>query len=141
MRGLVFLGMTSLDFPTVGRRTFTFCRNYRPSYSDPFSDLLALAGNVGFEFGTAAPNGWGTGKAPEYLDSAKTALGLIHFLLSLVLSWHCLGTGQATACQTKGRKSGFRNRAGHALTGQYLGRPLIWLSPAHFQTFNLLNSG
>jgi hypothetical protein len=63
---------------------------------------------------------WGTGKARECLDSAKTVLGLIHFLLSLVLSWHCLGVGQAMACQTKGRGSDFRNRAGHALTGQYL---------------------
>jgi hypothetical protein len=60
----------------------------------------------------------------QCLDSAKTALGLIHFLLSLVLSWHCLGTGQAMACQTKGRRSGLSNRAGHALTGQYLGASL-----------------
>jgi hypothetical protein len=28
------------------------------------------------------------------------------------------------ACQTKGRKADFRNRAGHALTGQYLGASL-----------------
>jgi hypothetical protein len=28
------------------------------------------------------------------------------------------------ACQTKGRRTVFRNRAGHALTGQYVGCPL-----------------
>ena len=30
-------------------------------------DLLALTGKVGFEFGTAVPNGWGTGLARECL--------------------------------------------------------------------------
>ena len=34
----------------------------------------------------------------QCLDSAKTALGLIHFLLSLVLSWRCLGALVTTRC-------------------------------------------
>ena len=46
-------------------------------------------------------SGWGAGLAPERLDSAKTVLGLIHFLLSLVLSWHCLGNGQEWPARPK----------------------------------------
>jgi len=82
------------------------------------------------------------GLAPECLDSTKTVLGLIRFLLSLVLSWYCLGTCQAMAWKTKGRRCDSRNRAGYALTRQYLGgRPLNWLSPAHFRTFGYSASG
>jgi hypothetical protein len=42
----------------------------------------------------------------------------------LALSRHWLGTVYAMACQTKGRRSEFRNRAGHALTGQFLGESI-----------------
>ena len=87
-------------------------------------DLLALTGKDGCEFGTAAPNGWGTGKAREWLASGKPVVGLIQFLLSLPLAYHWLPNGQAMACQTKGRRSDFRSRAGHALTGQYVGASL-----------------
>jgi hypothetical protein len=34
----------------------------------------------------------------QRLDSAKTAVGLIENVLSLVLSWHCLGTLGSTRC-------------------------------------------
>jgi hypothetical protein len=51
-------------------------------------------------------------------------VGLIHFLLSLPLAYHWLPNGQPMACQTKGRRSACRSRAGHALTGQYLGASL-----------------
>jgi hypothetical protein len=98
-------------------------------------------GKVGFESGTAVQNGWGTGKARERLDSAKTALGLIHFLLSLVLSWHCLGPGQAMAWQTTGRRSDVRNRAGHALTGQYLGASLDFAVSSALPNLRIFGKG
>jgi len=45
------------------------------------------------------------------------------------------------ACHTEGRRSYFRNRAGHALTGQYLGRPLISLSRVHSRTLGYSEMG
>jgi hypothetical protein len=38
----------------------------RRARAETAQDLLALAGKVGFEFGTAAQNGWGTGMAREW---------------------------------------------------------------------------
>ena len=53
------------------------------------------------EVGPAALGGcqaiaWPTPR--RYLDSAKTAPGLIENVLSLVLSWHCLGTLGPSRC-------------------------------------------
>ena len=99
-------------------------------------DLPAFTRKVGFEFGPAAHNGWVTGKARECYRSGKPVVGLIHFLLSLPLAYRWLTTGypMARQCPARPKAAGPTSGTEQAMPSppSIRGRPLIWLSPAHF---------
>jgi hypothetical protein len=61
----------------------------RPAWKEMTQDLRALAERPGFKFRAAAQGVEG----PYCHGSGKPVVGLIHFLLSLLLAYHCFATG------------------------------------------------